>query len=817
MASRANALVSATLESPTRGVIELRHDWRGRSVPVFVIAGGAFRMRRLERRATARFGLLSGYHFPKEGVIEFVFDPALQPELDLERETVHVAGEFNGWRGAELVEWAMRPRVLAGRPVLTWTGPAATVLAAGRRFKFVTGKHKWLPVPWDAPAAELDPDGNLNRVIDPERTGCHLFGFELEAPADLSASLTVRWAEGHAGDQVPLRPGTFFFELASELPMGVFPQAGGTVFRLFAPRAKSVELAVCAALGEQEKPHRYRLARRADADGAAGVWELMLEGNLHGWYYWYQVDGPRDAFGAFDPKRRILDPYALATVGREGPGIIWDRARLGGVSAEREPFKTPAWHDLVICEAHVRDLAARAPVDADENERRGFSGLRKWVESEDFYLSRLGVNCVELQPLQEFDNATRAEYHWGYMTVNYFAPASAYASRPEAASGVRELQELVRAFHARGIAVIVDVVYNHVGEPAHLMFLDKLYYFEQDAAGRLSNWSGCGNDTRCSAAMMKRLIVDSCAHWLEVYGVDGFRFDLADLVGVPVLKDVEAALKRVKPDVILVAEPWSFRGHAAGELRDTGWASWNDGYRNFLRDYVRGAAARETLEYFLKGSPWYYAKWPAQTVNYVESHDDRCWLDVITENANNDGNWPTINDRRRTHLMAAVLFGSIGIPMLCEGQDFLKSKHGVNNTYQRGDLNALDYTRVHRFPSTHAYFADWIAFRLSEPGKLLRHFSRASEGFFQFVWAEGSSAAAVIYNADLSQGASRLLLALNPTLGDVTLPLGDLAALPWRQLADHERFLPPDRPAGAQRVERELFVCALGCGLWIAE
>lgn len=816
MASRVNALVSATLDSPTRGVIELRHDWRARSVPVFVIAGGAFRMRRLERLATARFGLRAGYHFPQDGVIEFVFDPAPHPELDLERETVHVAGEFNDWRGAERVEWAMRPRVLAGRPVLTWTGPAAPVIAGGLRFKFVTGKHKWLTVPWDAPGAERDGAGNLNRVIDPERTGCHLFGFELQAPADLSASLTVRWAEGHAGEQVPLRPGSFFYELASELPLGAYPQREGTVFRLFAPRAKSVELAVCAALAEQERPHRYRLSRRPDADGAAGVWEITLEGNLHGWYYWYQVDGPRDAFGAFDSRQRVLDPYALAAVGREGPGIVLDRSRIGNV-ADPHDFKTPAWHDLVICEAHVRDLAAHAPVDADQNERRGFAGLRKWVESEEFYLSRLGVNCVELQPLQEFDNKAREEYHWGYMTVNYFAPASAYASRPEAASGVRELQELVRAFHARGIAVIVDVVYNHVGEPAHLMFLDKLYYFEQDAAGQLSNWSGCGNDTRCSAAMMTRLIVDSCAHWLEVFGVDGFRFDLADLIGVPVLKEIEVALKRVKSDVILIAEPWSFRGHAAGELRDSGWASWNDGYRNFLRDYVRGGGSRESLEYYLKGSPWYYAKWPAQTVNYTESHDDRCWLDVITENSNHDGHLPTVNDRNRTHLMAAVLFCSVGIPMLSEGQDFLKSKHGVNNTYQRGDLNALDYARIHRFPATHAYFADWIAFRLSEEGRLLRHFSRVSEGFFRFIWAEGSSAGAVVYNADLSQGSRRLLFAINPTLGDVVLPVGDWAALGWRQLANQERFLPPGRPAGAQRVAPELFVPALGCGLWLAE
>ena len=117
---------------------------------------------------------------------------------------------------------------------------------------------------------------------------------------------------------------------------------------------------------------------------------------------------------------------------------------------------------------------------------------------------------------------------------------------------------------------------------------------------------------------------------LEVYGVDGFRFDLAELLGLDVLRDIEAALKRVRPDVILIAEPWSFRGHLAGALRDTGWASWNDGYRDFVRDYVRGNGDPARMEYFLRGSPWYFAKWPAQTVNYTESHDDRAWIDVIT-------------------------------------------------------------------------------------------------------------------------------------------------------------------------------------------
>src|SRR5690606_4415451 len=144
----------------------------------------------------------------------------------------------------------------------------------------------------------------------------------------------------------------------------------------------------------------------------------------------------------------------------------------------------------------------------------------KWVLSDDFHLAKLGVNAVELQPVQEFDNASIDEYHWGYMPVNFFAPASAYARRPERASQVREFQKLVEAFHQRGMAVILDVVYNHAGLPNHLLLIDKQYYFELDADGRLLNWSGCGNDLRPDSVMVRRLIIDSLVHLVELYGVD---------------------------------------------------------------------------------------------------------------------------------------------------------------------------------------------------------------------------------------------------------------------------------------------------------
>lgn len=834
MPETSHRIVHAWLESLTTGVVELDRDWKGRTPPRFTLGAQCPAPSAL----AADTGLMAAVRYryfvdPATGEMVFALTPEHGTEIDPARDALYVVGEFNGWQnGVGREEWRLRPELLDGERVLLWRGPAAPFLKpAGQRFKFVTGEHHWLGLPDDAPNAVRDDGGNLNRVIDPARTGRHLWRFTLAQPLDLSEALSVAWAtkeEAKAGSgtnaslvvgaAVPLVPGVFFHELKTDLPLGALVRGSETVFRLFAPRARSVTLFFCEKLAGQDEAQQFPLARRGDADGAAGVWEIALGSNLHGWYYWYKIDGVTAGPGKFEPAERVLDPYALATVGRDGPGIVLDRAWVG--QGDRG-FKTPAWHDLIIVEAHVRDLAANAPIKALSEERLGFTGLRRWVESPDFYLHHLGVNCVELQPLHEFDNVTTEEYHWGYMTNNFFAPESGYALAPERASGVRELQDLVRAFHQRGMAVLVDVVYNHVGVPGHLMFVDRLYYFEQDAAGNLANWSGCGNDLRARSAMAKRLIIDSCLHYMEAFGVDGFRFDLAELLGADVLREIEVALKRAKPDVVLIAEPWSFRGHIAGALRDTGWASWNDGYRNFLRDYVRGGGGADRLEYYLRGSPWYFAKWPAQTVNYTESHDDRTWIDMITENADFNGFNPTANDRRRTHLMAAVLFMSLGIPMLAAGQDFLRSKHGVNNTYLRGDLNALDYRRLYRHLGTHAYFADWIAFRRGSIGRLLRQHSRPSEGFFQFFRTADSPALAVVYNADRSQGPERLLFAINPTLGDATILLGDAVVTEaggsaWSQLADQERFLAATGHGVTQPVEEELFLPPLGCGLWVS-
>jgi len=824
-------LLRAWLDSLSSGIVEFDRNWAENAAPSLTLKAGGEGRGQVEYSAIGlpdrtildltpspdlAAGRAFGYFVPAPDQVAFVFPLEHGCEIDPARDLVYVAGDFNGWQGAVgQPEWLLTPAELDGERVLMWAGPAKKVnWPAPQRFKFVTGDNLWLVLPDNAPNVAID-NGNRNRLLDPARTGRHLWRFMLGTPIDLAEPWSVAAGQAPDAPRVPLVPGRFFHELKTDLPLGALVDKKTTVFRLFAPRARRVTLFLCEDLGKQETAQTVPLTRRADTSGASGVWEAAIGRRLHGWFYWYTIDGVREGPGRFDPEAPVLDPYAMAAVERRGPGIVLDRAWIGRGDGD---FRTPAWHDLVIAEAHVRDLAANAPVPADPLQRRGFTGLRQWVESSEFYLHHLGVNCVELQPVQEFDCLAPEEYHWGYMTNNFFAPASAYALDPASASGVRELQALVKAFHGRGIAVVLDVVFNHVGVPAHLLYIDGLYYFEHDAAGRLANWSGCGNDLRASAAMATRLIIDSCRHLIEAYGVDGFRFDLAELLGVEVLRQVEAALKKLKPDVILIAEPWSFRGHIAGALRDTGWASWNDGYRDFLREYVRGGGAADRLEYCLRGSPWYFAKWPAQTVNYTESHDDRTWLDTITENGGNDGFAPTANDRRRTHLMAAILFMSFGVPMIAEGQDFLRSKHGMNNSYQRGDLNALDYRRLYRYLGTHAYFADWIAFRRGEHGRLLRHFSRPGEGFFQFFRSSKAEPLAALYNADHSHGMVRLLFAVNPTTEDATIPLGTAVAAsgPWLQFADHERFYDGRQGSiGLVPVEADLLVPMLSCGLWV--
>jgi len=802
-------LLNSVLQSPQSIRAELSTDWKSSKMPEFFLDPGRTPLASVRLADFWEFAETSAYFLDAQNVHFFCCKQLLAQNQLKGEDPVYVAGDFNGWDAAIGDDaWQLHPVEIEGVEGLTLSVPIQNFnFDGGTGFKFVSHEGHWYSVRAEATNTYRDSSGITNYYVDRDRSGRHLLIVETEEPIDLTKDAFLVF-NVHPESAAPIAPGEFFLNLQTNLSLGAIPHNNNTLFRIFAPRASEVQLVLLASIDDWDSASYHPLIQVGD-----GVWEVVIDENLTGKFYWYRMDGPSQAgFSHFDPEVNILDPYALAVVNRLGPAIVVDP---GAYDPPRQ-FQIPAERDLVIGEAHLRDLVAKAPIKLTHADRQGYTGLIEWLKSEHCYLKEWGVNAVELQPIQENDAHTKEEYHWGYMPVNYFSPESTYAIDPTRATQVAEFKALVEAFHKAGLAVILDVVYNHVGEPAHLLYIDKLYYFELKADGSLSNWSGCGNDLRCSTPMGKRLIIDSLLHLIEFYGVDGFRFDLAELIGLDSLRAVEEAVKAKHPDVILIAEPWSFRGHLGSDLKHTHYLSWNDGFRDFLKHYVAGKGDDRPLRYFLQGSRDTVGR-PSQTINYTESHDDRTWLDDITQNSGHNGFYPSPVDRRRTHIMLSILMMSHGTPMLAQGQDFLRSKWGVNNTYQRGDINALDYQRQIDFSSTHSYFRDWILFRKSEAGALLRLDAFPERGFFTFYPASAGAGLATLYNAALTQGERQYLFVVNPMTYSCTFRIEALDwGRDWVQVADSERFERQGLDSALIPFEAKLKMPPVSCALWVS-
>jgi pullulanase/glycogen debranching enzyme len=648
-----------------------------------------------------------------------------------------------------------------------------------------------------APNVDIDPHGNRNWHLEERKSGHHEVEFNTSHPHVLPGVATFRWA----GDstEIPISNLELLLRQNPEGELGAVVADGHTTFALFAPRAKEVTVSF-SAHSEGKTTTILPMERRED-----GVWRTSVPLDLDRHYYSYRVAGDNVDSTTNFVCRDLLDPYALATVGPRGPGIV-----VRPSQSPRDHYQTPPLHDMVILEAHVRDLTARTR--RNRHSRFGFKQLIAWLRTEDNYVRRLGVNAVELQPISEFDYSDSRDYHWGYMPAHYFSPSSAYASHPREGSQVLELRKLIHLLHRQNVAVILDVVYNHAGCLNSLENIEPYYYFMHDAVGRRTNASGCGNDLRTRAPAVTRLILDSLKHWILTYNVDGFRFDLAELLGKSLLLRVEEELRALKPSVILIAEPWSFRRHVGYGLQSTTFSSWNDGYREFFAQYVLGRGNPEGFRYFLKGSTDYLTRFPAQSVNYIQSHDDRCWIDKIAERPGT----VTTNDIRRTHLAFASLLMSLGVPMMASGQDFAQSKDGISNTYDRGDLNALDYERRRQYPGLTQYVQNAVAFRLSSTGQLLRRRRTPPDTFWKFFFTE-TSAVVVLYNADHSAGPSQLLFAINPHLSETSWNLGALRHNSFQLVADTQRFCPkglPDPSPDFSWNDPHMRLAPLSCALW---
>jgi pullulanase/glycogen debranching enzyme len=813
MSSSQHHIQAAYWIRPGQACVLLSRNWKRNTLPPITLQGKDLQLQNLRPMDPEEIGRFTGYYESQDSII-FCLNPERYPHIDFDQDPVRAAGPFNDWgRSADAASYELTEASPPnGKPFYQVKVPRHQVVKAGKKmtFKFVTRSWHWLtPLRCAANLAE-DKSGNLNYVLNVSRSGRHAFTFDLKSGRGMDQAAQVVW---NAETPTPIRPGLFFYDLESRYKCGLTFANDAATFRLFAPRATRVCIEIFQTL-ENPQPQRYDLSLSNDQV----TWEVAVSGYLHGWFYRYFIDGPDDGCTThFDFTQAVLDPYAQATAGPEGPGIILDPQKTAKPNPPHDP---PPWQDLSILECHVRDLTQKAPIELNETERLGFAGVTRLLEQDASYVRTLGVNTLEFQPIQQFDSTDRDTYHWGYMTNAYFAPCAWYGTAPSKASQNHEFSEMVRTCHDQDLSVIIDVVYNHVGEPPNLLYIDKAYYFHLDETGEHINWSGCGNTLRAESAMARRLIIESLCHLVETYGVDGFRFDLAELISIEVLKEIGDALRTLKPSIILIAEPWSFRGSIQWDTRMAGYSFWNDGFREFAREYVLGHSNGGALAYYAKGCLDHMAAWPSQSINYVESHDDRCWLDQITEHSDHNGTHPTHNDILRSHMMAALLYTSIGIPLLSCGQDFMRSKGGLNNTYQRGDVNALNYQRIQSYGRTHDYFKQWIAFRQSALAKVLRLNQNPGEAYLRCFNCDQSdaSATALLFNADRSQGSTQILLALNPHFEAHKIHLYDVDGDHWRALADIENFnvhgILDER---LQRDERSIYLGPMNLGLWVRQ
>ncbi|GAA3134835.1 glycogen debranching protein GlgX [Kribbella aluminosa] len=521
---------------------------------------------------------------------------------------------------------------------------------------------------------------------------------------------------------------------------GAVVQTDGTTFTLWAPAAERVELALIGDDGSQ---------RNLDLAHTGEFWTGFVPGIGAGQRYGYRVHGPFDPSHGlrFDPSKLVLDPYARAIDGELdfGSPLIYDSSDgdsaghvpVGVVVADSEPpppiSKPVHWGETVIYELHTKGFTKLHP-DVPEQQRGTYAGLAH--PSVIKYLTDLGVTSVELLPIHHFLTepsiaARGLPNYWGYNTLGFFAPHAPYSSSGSRGEQVTEFKAMVAAFHAAGIEVILDVVYNHTAEGGFdgptLSFrgIDNRAYYRLSHGAAMYDVTGTGNSVDTSHPQVRRLVMDSLRYWVEEMGVDGFRFDLAvtlvrnerhevDIPDHPFLAEVAAdpVLGRVK----LIAEPWDVGpfGYQVGNF-GTPWSEWNGKFRDSVRDVWRNTSdGVKDLAYRLSGSSDLYGddgRYPYASINFVTAHDGFTLRDLVSydhkhNEANHEDNrdgtddnrsWNcgvegetddpgviTLRKRQMANLMSTLIL-STGVPMITAGDECGRTQDGNNNAYCQDD------------------------------------------------------------------------------------------------------------------------------------
>ena len=517
-----------------------------------------------------------------------------------------------------------------------------------------------------------------------------------------------------------------------------------TCFRLWAPTARSVKV----NLYRTGTPGSNDLVRSVPmVPGVKGTWTAEVPGDLNGFYYTYLVENPGGVAEA-------CDPYARSTGVNGCRAMILDLTSTNpqGWAADRNPHAGKPITDSVIYELHIRDLS----IDESSGIRHKgkYLGLTETgtttadgIPTGIDHIKSLGVTHVHLLPFYDYGSVDetrldKPQFNWGYDPVNFNVPEGSYSTDPyNGEVRVKELKTMIKSMHDNGLSVIMDVVYNHVYEAKSFCFNQIVpYYFSRtDKKGKLSDGSGCGNDTASERSMVRKYIVDSVKYWAEEYHIDGFRFDLVGLIDTDTIRELMEEVHKTRPDVIFYGEGWTMETHVTkpnvqltvqnnGHLVP-GFAFFNDTLRDLLRGsvffntekgFVAGKEVDKTaLEYNFMGHPT-WADTPCQTVNYVSCHDNNTLLDRIMLGSPECAREVQI---RMNHLAAAYSILSQGIPFFQAGEEMLRSKPDGKGGFEHNSFKSSDAVnsfkwndlRKEEYQTSVEYYRGLLALRKAHP------------------------------------------------------------------------------------------------------
>ena len=546
-----------------------------------------------------------------------------------------------------------------------------------------------------------------------------------------------------------------------------------TLFKLNAPTTVNLD-GMTGATTQIDKKKQVEIHIYEDGQGGKAIktikmkasgenrWEATVKGDLKGKFYTFDI-GKGETPGVF-----------AKAVGVNGMrGAIVDMAETnpqGWENDQRPVIQSPA--DLVIYEMHWRDFSI--DVSSGLKNKGKFLALTEPKAIE--HLKSLGVNAVHILP--SFDYASVDEtkldtplYNWGYDPKNYNVPEGSYSTDPyNPVTRIKEFKQMVQALHKAGIRVILDVVYNHTFNIDHsnfqLTYPDM--YYRKTADGKYSDGSGCGNETASEKPLMREFMLESVKYWIDEYHIDGFRFDLMGVHDIETMQQIRAEVNKIDPSIYIYGEGWSAGSCAypvdklamkANTQQLNGIAAFSDDMRDALRgpfsDDHKGAllagipGEEESLKFGIVGGiahpqvdmtkvnydkkPW--TNNPTEQVSYVSCHDDMCLVDRLKASIPSltDKNIPekerTAELIRIDQLAQTAVFTSQGVPFILSGEEMLRDKKGVHNSYNSPDsINHLDWNNLQRYPQLFAYYKNLIllrknhpAFRLATGDKVRQH------------------------------------------------------------------------------------------------